>query len=166
MLVVLSTVWKLEIKDLSDEQETSKTLSYYPPDLNRRRVSMLEKSDHMQVFIDKFYVKTSPTGYIYDADLDGAIPKLYDGYWTKDEIEFHEIYEQYKDVEKAADSKKARGDLHEKFETGGFHIEYREKTVVDEKGNKQKISLTFVQGVRHKKKVVEEEEATLLVESS
>eukprot|EP01051_Picozoa_sp_SAG22_P031483 SAG22_NODE_12779_length_429_cov_1.727273_2_plen_31_part_01 len=31
---------------------------------------MLEKSDHMQVFIDKFYVKTSPTGYIYDADLD------------------------------------------------------------------------------------------------
>eukprot|EP01051_Picozoa_sp_SAG22_P001175 SAG22_NODE_44_length_24912_cov_33.648894_6_plen_37_part_00 len=25
---------------------------------------MLEKSDHVKVFIDKFYVKTSPTGYI------------------------------------------------------------------------------------------------------
>ena len=133
VMVVLATVWKLEIKDLPDEQETSKTLPYYPPDLNRRRIAMLNKSDHVQVFIDKFYVKTSPAGYTFDEDLDGAIPAIYDGPWTDDTMLFDAIFEQYKETQKQGDDKGMKGDLRQKFIDCGYGVEYREKKIKDPK---------------------------------
>jgi hypothetical protein len=159
VMVVMATVWKLEIKDLPDEQETSKTLSYYPPDLNRRRIAMLEKSDHVQVFIDKFYVKTSPAGYAFDEDLDGAIPAIYDGPWTDDTMLFDAIFEQYKETQKQGGDKGMKGDLRQKFIDCGYGIEYREKKIQDPKTQIVNIvQKTFIVGIKSRKEVKDEEE--------
>ena len=111
------------------------------------------------MFIDKYYVKTSPAGYRYDDALAGGIPAVYSGDWSDDTLSFDSIFEQYKETQKRGDDKGMRGDLRIQFEKGGFHLEGR-LTKLQHPQTKiwNEFEKTFIGGIKKKSVVMLEAE--------